>query len=208
MLKTAYKTLENPAIYNIVQKLLGVDRVYRKLRETIAEQLKGIIYNKVLDVGCGTGLFTDCFKGEYTGIDINEEYIKKARAYKKGTFKTGDATALQFEDETFDLVFTLGVLHHLDAGSREKMLKEMRRVCKTGGHILIVDGLVPSNRLNIIGYVLAKLDRGPFKMRLSEFKKMLTALYSEGNINIAFNSLTVFPHEYVVTLIKKIQDVE
>lgn len=206
MLRMLYKALENPAIYDITQKLLGGDRAYKKLREAIAAHIKNISYNKVLDVGCGTGLFTDCFKGDYTGIDINEEYIKKARTEKRGSFNMGDATALQFEDETFDLVFTLGVLHHLDAGSRGKMLKEMLRVCKTGGHILIVDGLVPSNRLNIIGYALAKLDRGRFKMRLSVFKKMLAALYPGRNTNIASNSLTVFPQEYVVTLIKKKQD--
>lgn len=202
MLKILYKALENPAIYDITQKLLGGDRAYKKLREAIAAHIKDISYNKVLDLGCGTGLFTDCFKGDYTGIDINEEYIKKARAYKKGTFRTGDATALQFEDETFDLVFTLGVLHHLDAGSREKMLKEMRRVCKTGGHILIVDGLVPSNRLNIIGYVLAKLDRGPFKTRDEKFKEMIHSAYNNARETI-YTPIKVFPHEYISVFLQR-----
>lgn len=202
MLKILYKALENPAVYGITQKLLGGGRVYKLLRETIGAQLKDISYNEVLDVGCGTGLFTDCFKGEYTGIDINEGYIKKARADKKGTFKTGDATALQFEDETFDLVFTLGVLHHLNAGSREKMLKEMRRVCKSGGHILIVDGLVPSNRLNVIGYALAKLDRGPFKTRHEKFREMIHRTYNNARETI-YTSIKVFPHEYISVFLQR-----
>ena len=202
MLKMLYKALENPALYDMTQKLLGGDRVYKKLKEAIAAQLKNISYNNVLDVGCGTGLFTDCFKGEYTGIDINEGYIKKARSDKKGAFKTGDATALQFEDETFDLVFTLGVLHHLDAGNREKMLKEMRRVCKTGGHILIVDGLVPSNRLNVVGYALAKLDRGPFKMRIDMFQEMVNSAYPNAGL-IKYTHIKSFPHELIAAIVRR-----
>jgi len=202
MLKILYKVLENPVVYDITQKLLGGDRVYKILKETIAAQLKDIRYTNVLDVGCGTGLFSDCFKGEYTGIDISEAYINKARAEKKGSFITGDATALQFDDESSDLVFTLGVLHHLDADSREMMLKEMQRVCKTGGHILIVDGLVPSNRFNVIGYVLAKLDRGPFKIRNEEFKEMIYRAFNNAREAI-YTSVKVFPHEYISVLLQR-----
>lgn len=200
MLKILYKALENPAIYDLTQKLLGGDRVYRKLRDAIAERLKDISYNKVLDVGCGTGLFRDCFKGNYTGIDVNGEYIKKAQKTKEGVFIEGDATNLPFQDGSFDLIFTLGVLHHLNSEQCEKMLREMLRVCKTGGHILIMDGLVPSNRLNIAGYVLAKLDRGSYKLEMSAFKKMISSVYYDAD---AFHSLTVFPHEYVTAFIEK-----
>lgn len=202
MLKILYKMLENPKVYDLSQNLLGGDRVFRAIKEAIATQLSGISYNNVLDVGCGTGLFADCFKGEYTGIDINQEYIRRAETKGRGTFLVADATSLPFNNETFGLVFTLGVLHHLDKQEREKMLKEMWRVCKAGGHILIVDGLVPSNRLNLIGYVLAKLDRGRFKMRMERFKEMINFVYSNKRW-VKYTHIKSFPHELIAVNLQR-----
>jgi ubiquinone/menaquinone biosynthesis C-methylase UbiE len=202
MLKILYKVLQNPKIYNTAQTLLGGNRVYREIRGMIGAQLKDIEYNNVLDAGCGTGIFADCFKGTYTGVDISGEYIEHARSSGRGTFVVADATALPFKDETFDLVFTLGVLHHLDAGNCERMLGEMWRVCKAGGHILIVDGLVPSNRLNIIGYILAKLDRGRFKVRIEDFKAQIASAYPDAE-RVMDNHIKIFPYELIARIIRK-----
>lgn len=202
MLKILYKMLENPKVYDLVQKLLGGDRVYRALKEVMGAQLKNISYSNVLDVGCGTGLFRDCFSSEYTGIDINQEYIKKAGTKRGGVYLVADATRLPFETETFDLVFTLGVLHHLDVQNRGNMLKEMWRVCKAGGHILIMDGLVPSNRLNVIGYVLAKLDRGRYKMRTERFKEMIEDSFSKKQTSY-YESYSVWPYEFIAVIVSK-----
>ncbi len=202
MLKFLYRILEDPKVYDLVQKFLGGNRVYRAVRDLIGVELKNISYNNVLDVGCGTWPFWDCFKGKYTGIDINQEYIRKAAAKGKGIFLVADATSLPFNNETFGLVFTMGVLHHLDKQEREKMLKEMWRVCKAGGHILIVDGLVPSNRLNLIGYVLAKLDRGRFKMRMERFKEMINFVYSNKRW-IKYTHIKSFPHELIAVNLQR-----
>jgi ubiquinone/menaquinone biosynthesis C-methylase UbiE len=202
MLKILYRMLENPKVYDLVQRLLGGDRVYRALKEVIGAQLKNISYSNVLDVGCGTGLFGDCFSSEYTGIDINQEYIKKAGTKRGGVYLVADATRLPFETGTFDLVFTLGVLHHLDVQNQDNMLKEMWRVCKAGGHILIMDGLVPSNRLNVIGYVLAKLDRGRFKTRVERFKEMVETVCSERPL-LNLECYNMFPYEFVAAVVKK-----
>jgi ubiquinone/menaquinone biosynthesis C-methylase UbiE len=202
MLKILYKMLEDPKVYDLSQKLLGGDRVFRTIKEAIAVHLSGISYNNVLDVGCGTGLFMDCFKGKYTGIDINQEYIRRAEAKGKGVFLVADATVLPFVSETFDLIFTLGLLHHLDTQDRKKMLDEMKRICKTDGYIFIMDGLVPSNRLNVIGYILAKLDRGRFKMKIKEFKEMIETSYSQNTV-FCFRCYHLFPYEFAVLLLKK-----
>lgn len=201
MLRPLYKILENPAAYDLVQKLLGGDRVLSSIRKAVSGQLENMRYNNVLDVGCGTGLFSDCFKGKYTGVDINKEYIKDAAAKRKGVFKVADATALPFKSGAFDLVFTLGVLHHLDEELRMKMLLEMQRICKKGGHMLIVDGLVPSNSLNLIGYALARLDRGRYKLRLGKFKDMLANAYS--GAGTTYEIVKVFPYELVVAVVQR-----
>ena len=201
MLKILYKMLEDSKVYNISQKLLGGDKAFRAIKETIARQLSGVSYNNVLDVGCGTGLFMDCFEGDYMGIDINYDYMKRARGKKKGDFIVADATRLHILNEKFDIVFNLGVLHHLNIQQRRRMLLEMRRVGKRGGHILIVDGLVPSDRSNVIGFILAKLDRGRYKMRIEDFMDMISLAYGD-NSQMIYTCIKSFPHEFVSVVLQ------
>ncbi len=202
MLNFLYRLLENPQVYEVIQKILGGDRVFRALKAAVEAELRQITYRNVLEVGCGTGLTKDCFAGEYTGVDINPEYIKVVSRRGHGTFLVADATSLPFEDGLYDLVFTAGVLHHLKAQDRDRMLGEMMRVCKLQGHILIADGLVPSNRLNLIGYILAKLDRGRYKMRIGEFRDMINTAY-RAPFSVRFEQYRTFPTEFIMAVIGK-----
>lgn len=202
MLNTVYKLLEKPAIYDLIQTILGGNRVYAYIQTLLRQKLSSVPACKVLDVGCGTGVFAESFPGSYCGLDINPEYIKKAQKTLAGTFVCGDATALPFDSDSFPLVFTFGVLHHLDADNRKKMLQEMWRVCAPNGRLLIIDGLIPSTRANIIGYVLAKLDRGRFKMRAPHFEEMITNAL-ESNAHAVFSSYRIFPYELACAEITK-----
>lgn len=202
MLKFFHRLLENPKIYEVMQKLLGGGRVYKAIREFIEVQLKNISNNNVLDVGCGTGFLSDCFTGAYTGVDINETYIKKAETKRKRVFMVADATELPFAPETYDLVFTLGVLHHLESGNRKKLMNELWRVCKLGGKIIIVDGVIPSNRLNFLGFILAKLDRGRYKIRGKKFREMINDSYSFSK-KITFTNIIRFPYEIIIAYVYK-----
>ena len=97
---------------------------------------------RVLDVGCGTGLFSqylaavtkDC---EYTGIDIDAHFIagakEKAEGKEGNSFKyiVADALDLPFSGKQFDLVVSLAALTNI--GEPVAALKEMRRVVKPGG---------------------------------------------------------------------------
>jgi ubiquinone/menaquinone biosynthesis C-methylase UbiE len=95
----------------------------------------------VLDVGCGTGSLTyallDAARGlRLTGIDQAPVFLDAARAKPKAAsvrFKQGDATALPFEDASFDRALSLLVLHFVPESQRA--LAEMRRVVKPGGTV-------------------------------------------------------------------------
>jgi ubiquinone/menaquinone biosynthesis C-methylase UbiE len=202
MLKHFYRLLEIPHVYNAVQKILGGERLFNEIRKIISLKIERITYTNVLDVGCGTGFFSDCFKSPYVGVDINRAYLDKASGNDRCTFVVSDATSLPFKSDHFPLVFTLGVLHHLNTSARTKMLNEMWRVCNTGGHLLIIDGLVPSSRLNLIGYVLAKLDRGRFKMRSTKFSEMIDS-FTLNNNNIEWTLFKIYPYELVAVLLRK-----
>jgi SAM-dependent methyltransferase len=100
----------------------------------------------VLDVACGPGV-TTCDLAEVarhaTGIDITPAMIEQAKQIQKEkgltnlTWHTGSVPPLPFNDEMFSLVFTRYSFHHF--AQPLTVLKEMVRVCKRGGRIVVVD---------------------------------------------------------------------
>jgi len=99
---------------------------------------------KVLEIGCGMGTDGAQFAragAEYTGIDLTEAAVDLARrrfalSGLPGEFRVSDAENLDFADETFDLVYSHGVLHHtpdIDAAVRE-----IHRVLKPGGRAMVM----------------------------------------------------------------------
>ncbi|KAJ5781832.1 S-adenosyl-L-methionine-dependent methyltransferase [Penicillium psychrosexuale] len=103
---------------------------------------------KILDIGCGPGsitldLATLVPQGTVIGIDYSGTAISSAkelvhkRKVDNATFEVADFLDLPYEDETFDIVCAHQFLIHLPNASSKigtvEGLKEMRRVCKTGG---------------------------------------------------------------------------
>ena len=95
----------------------------------------------VLDMGCGSGRFTIALAQlgvkNVIGVDLGEGGIKIGEKQSKDLdlkniqFMKESVLSLPFEDETFDFVFSKGVLHH--TGQLENGLKEFHRVLKSGG---------------------------------------------------------------------------
>lgn len=95
--------------------------------ELIYQNISG---KKVLDVGCGFGLYVDYLSSlgfESFGVDFIEEFIKKAKKNKEGTFVKSRAEKLPFKNSFFDTVLLFDVLEH---GDDLKILKEVKRVTK------------------------------------------------------------------------------
>jgi len=77
-------------------------------------------------------------KPAFVGIDLNSDAIAEARARFSGTpaaSQTMDATSLEFDDATFDLVSIRDALRNLD--DREAVLREMVRVLRPDGRLLV-----------------------------------------------------------------------
>jgi ubiquinone/menaquinone biosynthesis C-methylase UbiE len=104
----------------------------------------------VLDVGCGTGtLAIEAQKrvgttGRVCGIDPGKEQIarahtKAARGHLPIDFQLGVIEHLAFPDQTFDVVFSTLMMHHLPAPLKRQGLAEIVRVLKPGGRLVIAD---------------------------------------------------------------------
>ncbi|NOU05129.1 MAG: class I SAM-dependent methyltransferase [Hyphomicrobiaceae bacterium] len=101
---------------------------------------------RVLEVGVGTGLSLPDYKRslEIVGIDLSTEMLEKARervAEEGLSNVTGlhemDAGELKFANESFDTVVAMYVMTVVP--DPEKVMKELARVCKTGGEVMIVN---------------------------------------------------------------------
>jgi ubiquinone/menaquinone biosynthesis C-methylase UbiE len=99
---------------------------------------------KVLEIGCGLGTDGAQFAeagADYTGVDLTEAAVELARKRfelfdLRGKFQTADAENLDFQNESFDLVYSHGVLHHTpDTG---KSIREIHRVLHPGGRAMVM----------------------------------------------------------------------
>jgi ubiquinone/menaquinone biosynthesis C-methylase UbiE len=127
-------------------------------RETYLDLLAWRGNERVLDVGCGRGLFLigaakRLTTGRAVGIDIwqaedlsgNTPAAPLDNARIEGVadrveVQTADARKLPFDDASFDVVLSSAALHNIyDAAERQTAVREIARVLKVGGRVLIDD---------------------------------------------------------------------
>ncbi len=97
---------------------------------------------KVLDIGCGNGRFYDVIKERqttYTGVDNSAGLLSEAKKKHHGIeFIEGDATALPFSDQSFDIAYAFAVIHHVPSRTlRKQFIKEAARVLHSGNTFII-----------------------------------------------------------------------
>jgi SAM-dependent methyltransferase len=104
----------------------------------------------VLEVGCGMGTHAAMIAqagARLTAIDITERAVESTRRRFElfglsGRIRRGDAEDLPFEDDTFDMVWSWGVIHH--SRSTERCLREITRVLRPGGRVVFMVYYRPS----------------------------------------------------------------
>jgi len=119
---------------------------YRAMFRNLVDLLAPVPGSRILDVGCGSGAFARQLAerlGEgarIDAVDVNPFLLREAAGLAaeiagRIRFAPGSATALPFNDQTFDCVFSITVLEECDA---ENAIAEMMRVTRPGGRVGIV----------------------------------------------------------------------
>jgi len=152
--------------------------------------------SKVLEIGCGTGLFTkkvfDLSGADITAIDVSEDLLKIARETSGGgKFILGDAMNMPFDDETFDVVFGSSILHHLDF---DASLREIHRVLKLGGRMVFAE----PNMINPHIFLLKNI---PFLKKMMGDSPDETAIvrwkFKKLMKSIGFKKVSIFPYDFL-----------
>ena len=133
---------------------LGIDRSWR--RRALKEIVREDAVQEILDIACGTGDFCIAIArrmspgSRVTGVDLSEgmlavmkEKLKDEGLEDRVGCGQGDSEAMSFADASFDratIAFGIRNFEH-----REKALKEILRVLKPGGKLVILELSVPSN---------------------------------------------------------------
>lgn len=119
----------------------------------------------VLEIGCGNGADGALFAQQgarYTGVDLTETAVAATREHfavlgLPGVFQVENAEHLSFDDSSFDLVYSYGVLHHTP--NPRIAVEEVRRVLRPGGQAIVM--LYHKNSFNyhvrILGYMRLRL---------------------------------------------------
>ncbi len=140
--------------------------------------LKG---KRVLEIGCGMGSHTELFaraRARLTAIDITECAVRRTAkrfALNKlgGTILQMDAERMTFPDESFDYVWSWGVIHHSE--DPEAIVREIHRVLTPGGSAQIMVYHKNSFRYYVYGGLREGILRGKiFHMSLYEVNKSFT----------------------------------
>lgn len=115
--KLPHRYVEKPAMRKLLPRLEG---------------------KKVLLLGCGTGeesqLLTEFGASDMTGIDLSKESIRLARqTYPDIHFEVGDMHHLDFEDESFDFIYSSLTIHYSDKPG--EVYQELCRILRPGGSL-------------------------------------------------------------------------
>lgn len=96
-----------------------------------------------LDVGCGVGNFHRILTprvNQLTGIDVSHDSIAKAKELNEDVqYDIYDGKKLPYADNSFDVAFTICVMHHVPPSQWRNFVEEMHRVVKLGGLALIFE---------------------------------------------------------------------
>jgi phosphatidylethanolamine/phosphatidyl-N-methylethanolamine N-methyltransferase len=129
------------------------DKVFQSGREQAIRAMELKAGERVLEVGVGTGLALPLYPRtvEVVGIDLSEGMLEEARdrinrlGLRHVSVLKMDASALQFQDATFDAVLAPYVISVVSDPRR--VLGEMKRVCRPGGRLVIVNHFLSRNPL-------------------------------------------------------------
>ena len=168
------------------QSFVSGEKIIKITKKELAKEKN---LGEVLELGCGTGLYTEILKNNakyVTATDFSKEMVdsaKKLRGNLKNVkYEMADATNLKFKSKSFDTVVMANLLHIVK--DPEKVIKESNRVLKNRGKIIIthfaIDELSFINKIKIALRFLKSFGKPPQRVKKITKKIVETILEDNG----------------------------
>jgi ubiquinone/menaquinone biosynthesis C-methylase UbiE len=172
----------------------------RFMAPLLEEAVRGCAAPAILDCGCGTGHNLTMLRqfGRAVGIDLTWSGL--AHAHRGGERSVAQATAAQlpFRDAQFDVVSSFDVIYALDEGTERAALREMFRVLRPGGHLVV--NVAAMDRLTGNHSVLANELRRYNRTMLTE--RLRSAGFDVRRMS--YTNATIFPIVAAVRLVQRL----
>jgi SAM-dependent methyltransferase len=147
----------------------------------------------VLDVGCGVGTTDAHLTGRFAsvhGVDISAASIGQAAAANPAVgYEVYDGARLPFDDASLDVAFAACVLHHVEPEERLAFTREMHRVVRPGGVVMVFEHN-PVNPVTRYAVSRCELDTGCALLRPAE---VLGLFASAGLQTVERSYISFFP---------------
>jgi ubiquinone/menaquinone biosynthesis C-methylase UbiE len=154
----------------------GYGRHARRLHAEVVAAVESFAYTAVLDVGCGTGATLEAILGGHPevhawGVDLSAEMIARARvrlgvpderANGQVDLRVADAEHLPLPDDSVDLVVCVDSLHHYPDPAAA--LREMRRVTRPGGGLVIGEWRLAEALRQLMNWLLPRMPEGDVRV--------------------------------------------
>jgi ubiquinone/menaquinone biosynthesis C-methylase UbiE len=144
-------------------RVVALSGIVSKLREMSKLPPNG----RILEIGCGNGVGSRLVDkhfapSEMIATDLDERLVRAARGNNPGldvAFEVGDATRLKYDDDEFDAVIDLNVMHHIP--NWQDGLSEMKRVIRPGGEFIVKDLSIETFE-TLVGRIARKVVHHPY----------------------------------------------
>jgi SAM-dependent methyltransferase len=169
VIKTLYRLLEIPQVYRVTQ--IFARPTIRRFRAYLRENVPQDPRLRVLEIGCGIGSNRPYFECDYTGIDINPDYVRVASRSFNGTFRVMDAAQMSFEAGSFDDAVSIASTHHL---SNEQLASMIQSATKLASTLHIIDAILPMSPRAHFKYWWFRMDRGRYARSFDELQQIVS----------------------------------
>ena len=166
----------------------------------IAEQIKSVPYETLLDVGCGTGAFLSIVEQKYPDIqlhalDLSEEMIRETadRLSDSAICKAGDSESMPLEDSSYKVVTCNMSIHHYP--HPQKAINEMHRVLRDGGYLILNDMDCAAPIRSISNCMFPRMKAGDVKMYCRE--EILQMMKKAGFQKVVYRKISPFSFQCI-----------
>jgi SAM-dependent methyltransferase len=194
--------LEWPIFYELSQKNILTAGMRRIVLALLRREGTNGAGQRVVEVGCGTGLYLTALSPAVFGTDISFPYVRFLKGKGRRVFAS-DACALPLRSGSIGFLYCINVFHHLDDDSVRAVLGEMWRACRPGGTLVVVDIVHAPRRGNRLGRLLRRLDRGGFVRQREHFTALVHTWAHALPGDVVFTDIHSYPQDAVIATVRK-----